>query len=279
MITNFWQSPSRFFLFSVYTLILFILLLTPSNFLRAWILIEIGSLVFLCIILRISSRSGYTRNILYFILQACFGINIIIFYSVEEFISIAPTITTLFILTKLGSAPFNILYFYSLNFLDITLFFLALSPQKVFPAILLISHCTTSSVNTIILFIFLSRISIMFMSLNINPLRRVLVTSSLYNSSWLILTCLSGYSIFRVYFLVYTLCLFFILFKNILIIPIMTLIGLPPLPLFFVKLRTVYFLLLSVTSTIYLSLVLFTLFLSSLTILSIYFRTITQRVT
>jgi hypothetical protein len=54
------------------------------------------------------------------------------------------------------------------------------------------------------------------------------------------------------------------------------LIGLPPFPLFFAKLATVYFLLLSLSSTFYLSAVFFTLFLSSLAILSIYFNTITQ---
>lgn len=276
MVTNFWHSPSRVFLCCVYILILFSVLFTPSNFLRTWILIEISSLVFLCIMLRISSRSGYTSNILYFILQACFRINIVIFYSVESFISVSSAFTTLFILTKLGAVPFNILYFYSLNFLDTTPLFLALSTQKVFPAILLISHYSNSLVGFVILFIFLSRASILFMSFNTNTLRRVLITSRLFNSSWLILSCLSGYSIFFAYFLVYTSCLFLILFKNILTIPIITLIGLPPFPLFFAKLATVYFLLLSLSSTFYLSAVFFTLFLSSLAILSIYFNTITQ---
>lgn len=138
--------------------------------------------MFLCIILSISSRVGYTSNILYFIIQACFGINIILFFYLENYIPEASVFTTLFILTKVGAAPLNILYFYSLNYLDTLLLFIALSFQKIFPVILFIAH-SASSFFLIIMFFIISSLSMGAISLNANPLRIVLIVRSLFNSS------------------------------------------------------------------------------------------------
>jgi hypothetical protein len=274
MIINLRLKISRISLISIYILILSTILFIPLNFLSIWITIEIGRLVFLCIILSISSRVGYTSNILYFIIQACFGINIILFFYLENYIPEASVFTTLFILTKVGAAPLNILYFYSLNYLDTLLLFIALSFQKIFPVILFIAH-SASSFFLIIMFFIISSLSMGAISLNANPLRIVLIVRSLFNSSWIILSSLAGQLIFLLYLFIYTLCLFFILFKNVILIPIITLMGLPPLPLFFVKLIISYFLLI-LSSTFLVSLILFTLFTTSLVILSIYFNTLTQ---
>lgn len=274
MVINFLLKPSRVFLLSVYFSLFLILFITSLDFIGVWILIEISGLVFLCIILRVASRARYTSNMIYFILQACFGINIIILFIAESFFFRVSRITTVFILTKVGAAPLNVLYFYSLNFLDTLLFFLALSTQKLFPVFLLITHF--SSAHLVLLFIILSRIIIIFLGSNTNPIRRVLITRSLFNSSWLVITSMVGYPLVLIYFLIYSFFLFLILFKNLSLIPFITLIGLPPFPLFFVKLRVIYFLLLTSELISILSLTLFTLFLSSLAILSIYFNTITQ---
>ena len=107
----------------------------------------------------------------------------------------------------------------------------------------------------------------------INPLREVLL-SSIFNSRWIVLIGSVSLPLLICYLLVYIGCLLLIITKTNKIIPLITIIGLPPLPLFFIKLSSVYYLFISFCNPLLIIAAVFGLFVSSQFILSIYYKSI-----
>ena len=184
MIINLSIKTSRGFLLFIYFFILSTLLFVRRGFITIWILIEISGLLFLCFTLRVSPRSRFTSNIVYFILQACFGIGILVSFISEASSSLITSLTTLFILTKVGTGvPLNTLYFYSIEFLDTLPIFLALSTQKMPPTLLFIAHYQYSSILPTLILLILSTLVVIPYTTTTSTLRSILITSRLFNSS------------------------------------------------------------------------------------------------
>ena len=97
----------------------------------------------------------------------------------------------------------------------------------------------------------------------VGDLRGLITISSIGNNSWFLLRSQLSFYYFMLFFTVYSLFLFIVLLSSYGIakifsltpfftLSLITLRGLPPFPLFFVKIGVIYSLLLSISNTFYL---------------------------
>ena len=255
----------------VYAGLLTWLIIQSQLFIGNWIIIESISLVFLCIILEQRTKSRFTSNILYFVIQATTSIAILFFILLN-----IKSIAILFILTKIGSMPLSSIYLHSLLTAESIILSIALTTQKLPPIMLFIVDLQSTPwiIQLVMIIILITSIRIIITRIMINPLREVLLLSSIFNSRWIVLIGSVSLPLLICYLLVYIGCLLLIITKTNKIIPLITIIGLPPLPLFFIKLSSVYYLFISFCNPLLIIAAVFGLFVSSQFILSIYYKSI-----
>ena len=265
-----------FLIFTPFTFIYFVLyiffllsLFTISNFYYFWVSIEFIMLLFIGIAYTLFTN-GFSQLISYFLIQTLSSFILILSYSYShsDFITLA-------ILLKLSIFPFvfwytNVMYRFP-NFL----LWLARTLHKV-PVLLIIKSFSLrinySLVWTSLIFTVLFRALIM---LFIQDFRMLLILSSIGNNSWFILSQLCSNFIFLSFILFYSINflilvsifnslssissshhLFFDSKIHFLALSVISLSGLPPFPLFFLKIAVIY----SIISTFGLT-YLFTIFL------------------
>lgn len=238
-------TPYTFLYLSIYFLFLSILL-TVSNFYYFWVYIEIIILLFIGIgySILLSSTSQF---ITYFLIQSISSFSLLIFY-----IYSLPSVFTLFLLIKLSIFPFcfwyiNITYVFS-NFL----FWFVRTVHKLPPLLILKMFTLMLNINILWISIILSVLFSAFIILSSLDLRMLLVVSSVGNNSWFILGQILNLFIFTIYFIIYSIRLYYIIsyFKTLSNLNLsyisnksvyryrfilLNLSGIPPFPLFFFK--------------------------------------------
>lgn len=242
-------SPHMFLFFSVYNLLLLLMLNSP-NFYIFWILIEVSTLVFMG-----TSYSTFKNNfsslLIFFIVQtlAAFILLVMFCFDLQSGFTAA-------LLLKMSMFPF---YFWYLNLVRNFPNFIFIFSRTLFkiPAVALLYN-----------FFYILNIPLIFLSailtllfgavsmLVSSDLRSVLIASSVVNNSWFFIAQLLRLFLFLLYFFIYSLALFYLVkeFRSLIVtssfvfsyenyllhFSLFTLAGLPPFPLFYAKMIVVY---------------------------------------
>lgn len=238
-------SPYSFLFFSFYILFLFSLF-TINRFFYYWVVIELLILLFMGLSYTLFVNS-YSQLILYFLIQALSSFLLLISY-----IYYSRVLITLSLLLKLSIFPFFIWYINVAYRFPNFILWLVSTLHKL-PPILIIKSFTLPIFSDLlwlsILFTLLIRGIIM---LSVNDIRIVLVISSIGNNSWFILSQMVRLAVFLRFLLFYSFRLFIVLHTfNSLSKPIsqssfysssyplafwvLFISGMPPFPIFYLK--------------------------------------------
>lgn len=245
-------SPQSF-IFSVFYFFMLLIMFCTRNFFVFWTIIELRTLVFIGVAYSLF-KNNFSPLLLFFIIQSLSAFSLILFYFIDFSVGFSVAL-----LLKLSIFPF---YFWYLNLIPLfnnSIFFLSSTIFKL-PSIFIISN-----------FYCFINFSVLFMSalltitigalviINSNDLRFVLIASSVVNNSWFVFTQYANMLLFIAYFVIYRLLLFYVLyivntqstyrFVNIensysntqVVLCLFTMAGLPPFPLFFIKMSLVHF--------------------------------------
>lgn len=248
-------SPFHYFYLSLYFFSLFLFLL-GQTFIYLWVLIELMTLIFWSLLL-ISSTNNYSSSMVYFLFQSVASINILFWY-LARFSYIATSLHTILyfisVSIKLGLAPFNIWYFTSMVYIPKLPIYLALTLQKL-PPLYLLTWCPLSLIRVgfidgVYFVLLISSLRSVYIAVVTSPsLISLILISSLLNTVWLVLssfvsTLSQNPLLLYFYLVVYSLILFLVIFWSdssfILTVRFYSLIGFPPFPLFFAKIRLVF---------------------------------------
>lgn len=252
-----------------------------------WIGLEINIISFIPLISKKKNPKSSESSIKYFIIQSISSILIlisaliIVFYN--EFIppinSIILIINCAFLI-KLGAAPFHFWFPEVIEGLRWINCLILLTWQKIAPFILIINNKTWD--NLIIIIIIFCLLIRVILSLNQVSLRKILTFSSINNIAWMLAALQCSYSIWIIYFILYSiinipLIVLFnfisinyfnqifnltqksILIKIFIVFNFLSLGGLPPFIGFFPKWMVIYLLRIQNLEILSLFLILFTL--------------------
>lgn len=233
------------FIFRFLYVVFIVSLFHVSSFFYAWVIIEILIFLFMgvgyCI-----TQNNYSSLLSYFLIQSVSSFLILISYYINNSFLI-----TISLLLKFSMFPF-VFWFINVSYsLPNFLFFLISTLQKL-PVFLMIK-----------LFIFNFNFSLIWLSIVIGTLvsgslililsdfRIVLVSSSLARNSWFFIAHYSPVYYFIAYFMAYSIRFYFILsstghlvkpissFKTLFFM-LVNISGLPPFPMFFLKLLIIF---------------------------------------
>ena len=250
-----------------------------ADFYSFWVTIELCGLIFFGFLLSLSVGVQVNSLIVYFLFQAVASMGLLISFLSQDILGASflyPFL--LFFLLKLGVAPLNFQYFYSLINLPPLGFFFCLTIQKV-PIIVMLGVLPpySSLFYTLFTFLLLSTFVSFLLSLGQGSILYLIITSRIFNSSWLVASFYSSLELFLCYLLTYRGLLWWLIFcspHSSLVL--WGLIGLPPFPLFFVKLLVLYYLL-SSHSHFWILIFLFLASFLRVGLLVLYFSQIPQR--
>lgn len=218
---------------------------TCSNFVIFWVFIEFMMLIFIGLSYTLFINN-FSSLILYFLIQTLSSFSILIFYLYPF-----PILFTMSLFLKLSMFPFH---FWFLNvcyrFPNFVLFLV--SSLHKFPIFLLILIFSPSmNFYAVSISLVLTMLVSGFIMLSSVDFRAVLVSSSVGNNSWFLLSSLVDLFTFTLFFFVYSLTLY-LLFSELRLFSkftlhsfskgyfapllyVVMLSGLPPFPIFFVK--------------------------------------------
>ncbi len=263
----------------LYPLFLY-LMLCSSDFLSFWLFMEFSALIFICLLLASVVNMSYSSVIVYFLIQAVSSIGLLFGYLLITFTPfyISSLLFFLFIFLKLGLFPFNFWYFFSLINLPTVPLFLALTLQKLAPIYIytffaiprfLDIHCFMLAI-----LMLATLVSSSFLASSSITLVGLLIISSIFNSSWLLIRASVDFTLFLIYLSLYTILIYVLLFSNPIYstIVLFTLIGLPPFPLFFLKFLVLYLFLNFTLFSFFSSFLVFLVLLTNVIILVLYFN-------
>lgn len=228
-----------FYIYSFLSISVF-LIQTPLNL---WIIIESITFVFMgtrC--LTMVKESQHTEGILgYYIMQS--GLSIVALHLMlfmEWFPNVVIIPFMLVLLAKLGVFPMNFWFYPILIKLHLLRLLIVITFQKI-PVLLFFKFWDIGSSNTLIFLIFLNLLVGGITTLFSSDIKSLIVSSSLANNSWLLLVFISRITVFIVFMLLYICTLVYSLFfPPISKFAILTLSGLPPFPLFYLKFLVLY---------------------------------------
>lgn len=238
-------TPFSFLFLSLYFIFL-VFLTSCSNFIIFWVFIELMILIFMGVAYTLFSNN-FSSLMIYFLVQTISSFRILVFYLFPR-----PFLFTLFVFLKLSIFPFhfwflnicyrfpNFILYLSSSFHKIPVFLIFLIFNPPF-------HFWLSSVS-ICLTVFLSGLLI----LSSLDTRAVIVSSSIGNNSWFLLSSMVDFFIFFLFVIFYSLFLFFLFFHFYNLTKfspsslersnfsffwsVLFIRGLPPFPLFYIKL-------------------------------------------
>ena len=242
-------SPYSFLYFSFYLTFMFSLL-QISNFYYYWVVIEILMLLFMGLAYSFMV-SSYSQLIIYFLIQTIASFFILVFYIYD-----LPMLLTAAFLLKLSIFPFFMWYINAIYRLPNFIFWLARTLHKIPPIVILKVFSLNLNLTLLWISIVFTTFSMGVIMLSIYDFRILLVLSSIGNNSWLLLSQISHFLLFMVYMILYRLSLFLVLSsfgglskislkKNLVFSKrsfsfwVLTLSGMPPFPLFYLKILVV----------------------------------------
>lgn len=243
-------SPYSFLYFSFYLTFLFSLL-QISNFYYYWVIIEVLMLLFIGLAYSFMV-SSYSQLILYFLIQTIASFLILVFYLYD-----LPIFLTVAFILKLSIFPFFMWYINVIYRLPNFIFWLASTLHKVPPIMILKIFIFNLDPTLLWVSIVFTTLVAGVIMLSMFDFRILLVLSSIGNNSWLLLSQISHIILFVVYMVVYRLSLFLVLrrfgglsklsfVKNLSFSNrnfsfwVLTLSGMPPFPLFYLKILVVF---------------------------------------
>lgn len=239
-------SPYRFFFICVY----FILLLSTlrfGTFISLWFSIEFLTLAFIGIAFSFVS-TRLSSLIILFIIQASSSLAILASYLLN-----VPAFFSIFLLLKLGMFPFISWFISSVVFLPSLLLGILRTAQKLPPFLIIFIFETIWTPGILWLSSLLGLITLPLRIFRLSNYRVFLVLSSICNNSWLFLSQIVSFSVFILFLVTYSVNFLILLTffnKNLglptsktmykpsfpLMLCLLSLRGLPPFPIFFVKL-------------------------------------------
>ena len=229
------------FLYMVFILFLFFL----SSFFYAWVVMEIIMFLFIGISYCIT-QNNYHSLMSYFLIQSVSSFIILISFYIDNSL-----LVTISLLLKFSIFPFIFWFINVCYSLPNFLFFLVTTFQKL--PVLMIMKLFSINFNSSIIWvsIIIGTLVSGSLMLMLSDFRIVLVSSSLARNSWFFIAHYSPIYYFLAYFLVYSFSFYVSLsFVNHLTKPIssfktlffrlVNLSGLPPFPIFFLKLLIIF---------------------------------------
>lgn len=271
-------SSLIYFLFSFYIVMALILILLELSRLEIWVLIELISFTFIGLSLLSFIHYGTVSQglISYFLIQSGFSILLLIFllnFSLYSDLFLFGVYLAL--IAKMGVLPLGFWIYPVFSRLNGIVLYNSMTIQKL-PLFIFISFLGLySSLLYLILLINLAWSGVLALS-SIDA-TSLLILRSIANNSWfwLRLAPLNFY-IFITFYLVYMVGLYFALFsssKSVSSISLLRLSGLPPFPIFFVKLAIILSII-SISFSLQIRLFLFLFTISTFFISSSYIRII-----
>ena len=232
-------------------------LFTFSDFFVFWTVIEFSSLVFMGLAFRIFRR-GYSQLIRYFLIQALASLIII-----TSYIYNSSFFFTFGLILKLSMFPFNFWFINLIVRFSNFILWLTISLHKI-PAILIIYNFRINlDLNLFFLTIILSVFSRGVLIISTLNLRYLLVIASIGNNAWFILSQYIRIIFFLLFLTFYSFSsyskeiIFYSNNKHIIRLLVLRISGLPPFPLFYFKLYSVFILILLHFNVTYFSIFLF----------------------
>lgn len=240
------------FIFSVLYFFLLLLLISISDFFVYWIVIELRTLVFMGISYT-SFKNNFRRLLIFFIVQTVSAFRLLVFYLTGSTLGF-----TLSLLIKLAIFPYYFWYFALVSSFPNFILYFSMTLFKI-PSILILSAFFSLVNFSVLFFSSLSTIAIGGLVIVFsNDLRFIIIGSSVANNSWFVLTQLYGTLLFFIFFVLYSLFLYLVFSsfgvlvssssKNTqisgnsnLILRLVVLSGLPPFPIFYVKMFVVLY--------------------------------------
>jgi len=237
---------------------------------------EFASLLFFCVLLRASIGGDFRSSMVYFLLQSLSSMGLLLCFLF--FCSSGVGLVGVFVCwaLKIGIFPFNLWYFFSLVNIQPLPFFLALTFQKL-PSVLILQFVPRSfwASGVVLGFLLPLFITLLFIPSFVRTtlsLTGLIIFSSIFNNLWMLLAFSRGPVILFFYFTAYTITLYFLITTSNSPVLFFTLIGLPPFPLFFIKIVILFLILRSVAMSSTLLVFLFLLLLGNSILLVLYFR-------
>lgn len=240
------------FLFTCVYLVFLYFIFCLDSFFIFWRAIELRTLVFMGISYS-RFKNNFSSLLVFFIIQTISALSLLVFFLVDRVMGF-----TFSILLKLSMFPF---YFWYVNLLlsfPNTILFFSRTLFKL-PSIFIMNYfffllSTKVIIISALLTVFFGAVTM----LNRIELRLVLIASSVVNNSWFYFSQSISLTLFYFYFFVYSTFLFILLsshrdlitfnsfrfdYINILLFTsLLTISGLPPFPLFFLKILVVFYL-------------------------------------
>lgn len=261
-------SPQIFLFFTIYVFYI-IFIRCVDNFFIFWSIIEFRTLVFIGLSYS-ALKNGFSNLLVFFIIQSYSAFILLIFFCLNS-----PIGFTFSIILKLSIFPFYFWYLSIVPFFRNFIFFFSRTFFKI-PSIFLINNFFPFIDHK---FLFVSLVlTILFGSLAIimsRDIRFIIISSSVVNNSWFIISQIASLLIFFIYIFIYFFTLLVIIHlirsntstnilrytspknKIVVFLSFVTIAGLPPFPLFYVKIYTVYNLFSNVRSVVFIILILF----------------------
>lgn len=280
-------TPLQICVFSLYVFFLY-MCLTSIEFIPFWVYIEFAMFMFMILAFSTVESSSYTSLCVYYLIQALSSLSIIGCYFIMEWYQVEYVVLFIYIVLfiKLGLFPFNFWYFSSVGIFSKFPLFLSITLQKL-PPVYLFSGFVFPS-NTFSLWVgyifigsmLLTLIISVYISLKVNwgCIKSLLIVSSIFNGVWLMVFGLVSLTTLYIFLGIYSISILLILYsKKLDVLAIFNLIGLPPFPIFFLKLFVIYIFFMR-ASVSYINLFIFTLLLVNSLFLSLYFTYLTYSI-
>lgn len=254
----FFITPQSFIFLRIYTIFIF-LMLCSNTFFVFWSFMEIRTLVFIGIRYSLF-KNNFSQLLTFFIIQTISAFSVLVFYVIDWSLAF-----TLSLILKLSMFPFHFWYLNLIPFFPNIVLFLSRTIFKVPSMLLLLFFYSSLRLNSLIISIVLTILVGALAMIFTNDLRFLLIASSVSNNSWFILSLISGFTVFLIYIIFYSFFLFLVLSSlgrlssgslynlsfssSILILfSLVSIAGIPPFPVFFIKITTIL-----VLSSFYLS--------------------------
>lgn len=240
------------YIFRVLYLFLILTLLSLSSFYYFWLLIELIALLLIGISYTIFTNS-VSQLIVYFLVQSLSSFLILLSYLFSSTVLLSVSF-----LLKLGIFPFLTWYLSSVSRFPNFIFWLTGTLHKLPPLLLLLQFGLQIDVYLLWGSVLMTTLLSGFTMLTTRDFRYLLVSSSIGNNSWFLLSEQVNFTVFFFFFSIYTLFLFFLLNSfGSLTKPVeslsssyasshskwwfylMCLSGLPPFPIFFAKMLVI----------------------------------------
>lgn len=227
-------------------------LLSLSRFYYFWLLIELMALLLIGISYTIFTN-GVSQLIVYFLLQSLSRFTILLSYFV-----VSPFLLSVSLLLKLGMFPFLTWYLNTVSRFPNFIFWLTGTLHKLPPLLLLLQFKLQIEVHLLWGSVMITTFISGLIMLSTRDFRYLLVSSSVGNNSWFLLSEQVNYFIFFTFFVTYAFFLYLLvsssgsLTKPVVFLNrvspspkgkcwfyLICLSGLPPFPLFFIKMLVI----------------------------------------